>query len=899
MAERKLVVQIVGDSKQLERTFARSSRAAGTFGKNVERAGRGGLVATVGFRGLGRSIAFASGAFLGGAGFIAGTRAALRAASDLSEEINKSNVLFGKNADEVRRWSRTTATAIGLSQRASLQAAGAFGAMFSTLRLGDDVSSRMSRRLVKLGADLASFSNQNPEEMLDRLRSGLAGEAEPLRRFGILISAARVEQEAYRSGIAATGETLTEQQKVLARFNLILRDSGKAQGDFARTSTSQANQERINAALREEAAKRIGQVLLPAYNQATRAVNRWLGEERNMAKVQQATSRALEIGTKVARAFRDVAQTLSPILQRMNSALGGTESTVKLLLAALVASKVISFGGAVTGLGSQALVATGRVNALRFALLRLGALAVVTVAIEVILNRKAIHERVTDLLSDLKRGVTGAQVQIPIAVSVPQLENVRAKMAALKGDSDIQVVVLDKIIARLQVVDQQNLRKIQANVGKLRKSLDGVKEVEVSVVEKGIERILEQLAGIKNKTVEMEVREKGLQDLQLRLAQVRDKTVEVAFVDRGLDAIQAKINRLTGRTIEIAVTTTETQRRAAARSGGIAGQISSFFEGVPGMIDDLIHRIEVLAKSSKVKAAKAFDDLMASLARDLTAAGATVSEADNLRILQQQLAAVQSQIRIQGRTKDLLDQQAEISAQIVVTQRSITESAQDAAAEAQATAKAEKEASEARARATREQAAANRKANQFEKLGLTREGAVRVPGVGSLRARRTKLAEQIKGTVLDTAKTQAQLERIRKVLTGKFVKVGRDVRAAILQMLNDIASALEGGGTGKKGPLTKTSGLNTKKILEGIGLSPEQIRELRGRLSSFNTAGRTPAGAQNLPTGGGFTGGTGFVVENYVTVQVGNQKLVGVVTKEQQKTKRRNPKQKRGPNRNR
>ena len=117
MAERKLVVQIVGDSKQLERTFARSSRAAGNFGKNVERAGRGGIVATVGFRGLGRSVAFASGAFLGGAGFIAGTRKALDAASNLAEEINKSNVLFGENASEVRRWSTTTATSIGISQR--------------------------------------------------------------------------------------------------------------------------------------------------------------------------------------------------------------------------------------------------------------------------------------------------------------------------------------------------------------------------------------------------------------------------------------------------------------------------------------------------------------------------------------------------------------------------------------------------------------------------------------------------------------------------------------------------------------------------------------------------------------------------------------------------------------
>lgn len=218
-----------------------------------------------------------------------------------------------------------------------------------------------------------------------------------------------------------------------------------------------------------------------------------------------------------------------------------------------------------------------------------------------------------------------------------------------------------------------------------------------------------------------------------------------------------------------------------------------------------------------------------------------------------------------------------------------------------AAARAEKAASDAAARAARAQRRvslqSSRQSDQFRALGLTAEGQQRIPSTQALKRRLGTLRDQLKGTVLDTPKTAEQLARIARVLSGKFGKVGRDVRAAIQQMFADIAGAFDQGG--KQGPLTQTTSIRSKKLLAGIGLSPDEIRELRGRLSSFNSAGLAPAGSRNRPSGGGFTGGTGFVIENNLTVTIDGQKIAAIITRHQQKQKRRNPKQKRGPNRRR
>jgi len=231
------------------------------------RAAQGETAASTSAMGSGFSKfgSIAKTAMLGvGVAVVAGVAASVKAASDLNEQINKTKEVFEGNAATVLAWSKTTAESFGVSETAALTAAGSYGQIFDAAGLAESASSKMSMSLVELASDLASFNNIDPTEALDKLQAGLAGQARPLREVGVFLSAARVETEAYTSGIAEQGAELTDAQKIQARYNLILQDTTKAQGDFQRTlSESLPNQIRVVKAELEDAAATIGQSLIP------------------------------------------------------------------------------------------------------------------------------------------------------------------------------------------------------------------------------------------------------------------------------------------------------------------------------------------------------------------------------------------------------------------------------------------------------------------------------------------------------------------------------------------------------------------------------------------------------------------------------------------------------------
>lgn len=273
---RKLVVEIVGDTSALEKSYRRAEKSTTSFGKSLNQATRGGLAATVSFKGLGRSLAFASGTFLGASGFVAVTEQAIDAASDLNEQLSKTRVVFGRSSRGVVAWSKTTSSAFGISRRAALGTASSFGALFRPLGITGKVAAQQSRALTELGADLASFYNTDVASALDAIRSGLVGESEPLRQYGVLLSETRVQAQAMADTGKRSAASLTNQEKALARIKIIFTDTAIAQGDFARTSEGLANQSRTLSANLDDLETKIGGVLVPTLTVGTGAVNDFL-----------------------------------------------------------------------------------------------------------------------------------------------------------------------------------------------------------------------------------------------------------------------------------------------------------------------------------------------------------------------------------------------------------------------------------------------------------------------------------------------------------------------------------------------------------------------------------------------------------------------------------------------
>ena len=189
---------------------------------------------------------------------------AVNASSDLNETVNKTGVVFRDSAAGVVEWSKTTANRIGVSQRAALDAAGGFGALFTQMGQIPAVAAKNSEELVKVAADLGSIYNIPIADALLKIQSGLAGQSEPLRSMNIFLTENAVAQEAVRLGLAASTSAVSEAAKVEARRNLILQGAAIAQNDFANTSTGLANAQKRLSAIIEDGSARLGDSFRPA-----------------------------------------------------------------------------------------------------------------------------------------------------------------------------------------------------------------------------------------------------------------------------------------------------------------------------------------------------------------------------------------------------------------------------------------------------------------------------------------------------------------------------------------------------------------------------------------------------------------------------------------------------------
>jgi hypothetical protein len=191
-------------------------------------------------------------------------KAVFDAASNMNESMGKIGVVFGKSEAEIVKWSEKSAQSFGLSQQAALEATGTYGNLFQAFGIGQEKSKDMSTSLVGLAADLASFNNTSTDDALLALQSGLSGETEPLKKFGIALSDARLKEEAMSLGlIKSTKDALNPAAKAQASYSLIMKDSKLAQGDFARTADGAANKQRILAAEFDNAKVSLGQGLIP------------------------------------------------------------------------------------------------------------------------------------------------------------------------------------------------------------------------------------------------------------------------------------------------------------------------------------------------------------------------------------------------------------------------------------------------------------------------------------------------------------------------------------------------------------------------------------------------------------------------------------------------------------
>ena len=237
--------------------------------------------------------------------------ASIKMAMDAIESENLFEVSFGKMADSARRWSEDLSGRLGLNQFELRRTSATLFTMFDSMGIGEKAAFGMSTGISELSADMASFFNLRPEDAFEKIRAGIVGEAEPLKRLGILVDENTVKMTAYKHGLIAQGAEMSAQQKVLARYLAIMDQTKKAQGDLARTLDSPTNQLRIMKERLNETAIAFGMALMPVVQQFIGVMGNMMPHIESAVKLFTNLSPALKTTIIV---FAGLAAAIGPLL---------------------------------------------------------------------------------------------------------------------------------------------------------------------------------------------------------------------------------------------------------------------------------------------------------------------------------------------------------------------------------------------------------------------------------------------------------------------------------------------------------------------------------------------------------------------------------------------------------
>lgn len=243
--------------------------------------------------------------------------AGIKLASDLEEVQNVVDVTFGDNSKVINEWAKEAKTAFGMSELSAKQFNGTMGAMLKSMGLNSDEVLNMSTSMVGLAADFASFYNLEHEEAFDKIRAGISGETEPLKQLGINMSVANLEAYALTQGITKQYKEMSQAEQATLRYNYLMSAGADAQGDFARTSDSLANQMRVAKLNMQELGSEIGQLLLPVAQEAVTKFNELGGQLKEALSSPEMQESILKIADGLSELIETVAELISEWLPKI------------------------------------------------------------------------------------------------------------------------------------------------------------------------------------------------------------------------------------------------------------------------------------------------------------------------------------------------------------------------------------------------------------------------------------------------------------------------------------------------------------------------------------------------------------------------------------------------------
>lgn len=205
-------------------------------------------------------------------------KSCLELGSDLAEVQNVVDVTFPNMTAQVDKFAKSAAQSFGLSETMAKQFTGTFGAMAKAFGFSESQAYEMGSSLTKLAGDVASFYNISQDEAYTKLKSVFTGETESLKDLGVVMTQAALDSYAMANGFGKTTAKMSEAEKVALRYSFVQNQLAAAQGDFARTSGSWANQVRILTLQFDSLKATIGQGLINLFTPVIRVINTVIGK---------------------------------------------------------------------------------------------------------------------------------------------------------------------------------------------------------------------------------------------------------------------------------------------------------------------------------------------------------------------------------------------------------------------------------------------------------------------------------------------------------------------------------------------------------------------------------------------------------------------------------------------
>ncbi|WP_346888343.1 hypothetical protein [Clostridium sp. UBA1056] len=211
------------------------------------------------------------------------TKSCLDLGSNLAEVQNVVDVTYGNMSSKVNEFAKNAWKTVGLSETMAKQYMGNFGAMSKSMGFTVDEAEKMSETLTNLSGDVASFYNISQNEAYTKLKSVFTGETESLKELGVVMTQENLNQYALANGYGKTTDAMNQQEKVALRLAYVTQTLSAANGDFARTSNSWANQVRLLSLQYQSLKASIGQGLIAVLTPVINVINIIMGKLVAMA----------------------------------------------------------------------------------------------------------------------------------------------------------------------------------------------------------------------------------------------------------------------------------------------------------------------------------------------------------------------------------------------------------------------------------------------------------------------------------------------------------------------------------------------------------------------------------------------------------------------------------------